>query len=162
MDLFEEWLSRKKESKWVKRALTDSSYKNKSGVSQDTEVNTELATYGDAIIKMCYSELLLDKCNKLSAEIEKYIGDERFVTVIAKHYKILELGLIDYDDSDQKVKKHFEDYSYEKPGKTTGGNKKESPDKRKATVVEAMIGAIYKETKEMDSIIKLLNEWSRF
>ncbi len=41
-------------------------------------------------------------------------------------------------------------------------NKKESPDKFKATAVEAMIGAIYKETNDLKPIIELLDSWRHF
>lgn len=160
MDLFKYWLDKKKESKWVKLALTDGSYREKPDVPQDYPVNTELATYGDAIIKFCYAEILFEKdCRELSEKIKVFITDERFVTVIAKHYEILKPGLIDYDDDDPNIKKHFSDYSYEKPRKTAGKVKKKSPDKRKATVVEAMIGAIYKETHDLEEITKLLDAW---
>lgn len=53
-------------------------------------------------------------------------------------------------------------YNYEKPSKTCGGNKKDSSDKFKATAVEAMIGAILKETNDMNSIIELLRTWKDF
>ena len=162
MDLFEKWLDKKAGSEWVKRALTDVSYTTKSGVPKNTPTNFELATYGDAIIKFCYAEIFLDNCEKLSTKIEDYIGDKRFVTVIAKHYELLKPGRIDYDDTNLNMVKVFSDYSYEEPRETSGGNKKESPDKRKATVVEAMIGAIHKETHDLEAIKKLLNDWVNY
>lgn len=58
MDLFEEYLA-KQDNEYVKQALTDKSYKSycsrgiKGGNGQcNVEVNTNMATYGDAIIKM--------------------------------------------------------------------------------------------------------------
>ena len=152
MDIFEEWLNRREASKWVKRALTDKSYKNIEHDLPDENTNAELATYGDAIIKMCYAKILLDQCEKLSVEIEKYISDERLATVIAKHYK-----LNDYlycDDKDPSIIEHLKNYQYQKR------SNKNNPDKIKATAVEAMIGAIFEETNhDLDGMIKLLDSW---
>lgn len=161
MDLFEEYLNKKETSKWVKRALTDKSYKNINHDLKDSDTNKELATYGDKIISHCYAEILLDNCDQLSIEIEKYIGDERFVTVIAKHYHLIENKYISVDENDPNIVNHFS-YEYQKPKKTSGGNKKESPDKFKATAVEAMIGAIYKEINDLKPIIELLDSWRNF
>lgn len=161
MDLFEEYLNKKETSKWVKRALTDTSYKNVDHSLTDNDINKELATYGDKIISHCYAEILLDNCEQLSKEIEKYIGDERFVTVIAKHYHLIENKYISVDENDPNIVNHL-NYGYQKPKKTPGGNKKESPDKFKATAVEAMIGAIYKEINDLTHIIELLDSWIKF
>lgn len=161
MDLFEYWLDKKEGSTWVKRALTDSTYMNKPKASHERKTNTELATLGDAVIKLCYADLFLDKCEQLSATIDPFIRDEWFVTVVAKHYKILERkDLIDYNDSSPTAAKCFSDYNYRKPKETSGHNKKESPDKPKATVIEAMIGAIYRETQDLGSIKTLLKTWT--
>ena len=161
IDLFEEYLNKKETSCWVKRALTDKSYKNIDHNLADKDINFELATYGDSIIKYCYAEILLDKYDQLSKEIEKYIGDERFVTIIAKHYHLIENKYISVDVNDSNMGNHL-NYNYEKPKKTLGKNKKESPDKFKATAVEAMIGAIYKEIKDLKPIIELLDSWRNF
>ena len=162
MDLFEYWLDKKGESTWVKRALTDSTYMNKPKASHERPINTELATLGDAVIKFCYADLFLDKCQKLSATIDPFLRDEWFVTVIAKHYKILTDGLIEYNVLSPEAVECFSSYNYRKPKKTTGDHKKDSPDKPKATVIEAMIGAIYKETQDLMAIIKLLDTWRQF
>ncbi|MDE5540135.1 MAG: hypothetical protein K2J20_06600 [Bacilli bacterium] len=157
MDLFEEWLRKKDESEQVQRALTAQSYKNVDHSLVDKDTAFELATYGDALIKFCYAEIFLDKCAQLSKNIEDYVTDERWVSVIAKHYSLLDF--IRYDKNDKSIKK---DYAYIKPKKTRSGkNKKESPYKFIATAVEAMIGAIYLETKDLNAITKLLMSWTR-
>lgn len=74
------------------------------------------------------------------------------------------LKYINYDDNDNKIK---QDYDYKIPSKTSSGkNKKSSPHKYIATAVEAMIGAIYLETKEetkaLDKISELLLQWKEF
>lgn len=161
MDLFEEYLSKKdleKEPNWIKRALRDNSLKNiKTGFTKK-EVNKELATYGDALLKFCYACLLLDNYEdkkSLSKAIEKYISDEILVTVIAKKYKII--NFIDYDKDDVEFNKKIKfGYKYIKAEKTKGGNKKTSPSKYLATAVEAMIGAIYKEKENFENAIKAI------
>lgn len=158
MDLFEEYLKKKKTSEFVKRALTAESYKKKHQSLENKDVAPDLATLGDAIIKLCYTKYFLDKVEQLSKEVEKYVTDERFVTVIARHYDLLKY--INYDDNDNKIK---QDYDYKIPGKTSSGkNKKTSPHKYIATAVEAMIGAIYLETKALDKISELLLKWKEF
>lgn len=157
MDLFEEYLE-KKDNENVKRALTAKSYKKEYPSLKNKDVAPDLATLGDAIIKLCYTKYFLDKVKQLSKEVEKYVTDERFVTVIARHYDLLKH--IYYYKDDDKIK---QDYDYNKPGKTSSGkNKKSSPHKYIATAVEAMIGAIYLETKDLDKISELLLQWKEF
>lgn len=157
MDLFEEYLE-KKDNENVKRALTAKSYKKEQPSLKNKDVAPDLATLGDAIIKLCYTKYFLDKVKQLSKEVEKYVTDERFVTVIARHYDLLKH--IYYYKDDDKIK---QDYDYNKLGKTSSGkNKKSSPHKYIATAVEAMIAAIYLETKDLDKISELLLQWKEF
>lgn len=156
MDLFEEYLE-KKDNENVKRALTAKSYKKEYSSLKNKDVAPDLATLGDAIIKLCYTKYFLDKVKQLSKEVEKYVTDERFVTVIARHYDLLKY--IDYDKDDDNIS---QDYDYNKPGKTSGKNKKTSSYKYIATAVEAMIGAIYLETNDLDKISELLLKWKEF
>ncbi len=151
-DLFEVWLNKKEDSKWVARALTDSSYKNVNHELKDIEINAELATFGDAIIKMCLSELLLDNVKNITEDKKNYESDKFFVEIIAKHYDILKF--IDYDINDEKKPK---DYIYGDSRK-----KNNNPHKYIATAVEAMIGAIFKETNDLKPIIELLDSWRQF
>lgn len=161
MDLFEEYLNKKKTSKWVKRALTDpsfNSYRSK-GVRKNNPNyeelhkplpdNLDLALLGDAIIKFVYSDILLDTVNQLTEEKKKYESDKVFVEQIAKHYDLI--NYIDFDREDSKIP---HDYNYEE---SKGVNS--NPHKYIATAVEAMIGAIYKETNELKSIHELLISW---
>ena len=161
MDLFEEWLGKKGTSSWVKRALTDPSYNNyrsREVGKEDPEycekhkplpVNTDLATYGDALIKFAYSELMLDEEKELSVARSKVESDEYFVKVVARHYDLLK-----YIDRDSKDRLMPHDYDYEK-------RKGDNPRKYIATAVEAMIGAIYKETNDLEAIIQLLDSWRK-
>ncbi|QOS39627.1 hypothetical protein DYE49_03795 [Treponema rectale] len=177
MDLFEEYLSKHEESEWVKRALTDRSYKKESQEKKGKtlpkdETNEDLATYGDAVIKLGYLDIMLDKEEQLSEAKKKYESDEFFVTVIAKHYRLLDHILT--DSSDEMI---VRDYDYEPKdnpeGKADPEEKNDSKEKKEpkksnarnphkyiATAVEAMIGAIYiEEGKKLKPIIELLREW---
>lgn len=156
LDLFEEWLYEKENNRLIKRALTAVSFKNVNHNLSDSDTGFELATYGDALIKFCYASHFLDNCEKLSKEIEKYVTDEGLVRVIAKHYSLL--NYINYDKNDELIKS---DYEYVDKGKTIGKNKKESPHKYIADVVEAMIGAIYLEIKDIGAITELLDSWRK-
>lgn len=155
-DLFEEYLS-KNDLPNIKRALTASSRKQMDHTLNNKDVADDLATLGDAVIKLCYAKYFLDKCEKLSQKIEKYITDEVFVTKIANHYELLKN--IAYDKNDKKIPC---DYNYEKPKRTSGKNKKQSRHKYIATAVEAMIGAIYLETKDLKRITELLLTWTKY
>ncbi len=161
MDLFEEYLNRKETSKWIKRALTDSSFNNyrSSGVRKNNPKydelhkplpdNLDLALLGDAIIKFVYSDILLDTVKQLTEEKKKYESDKVFVEKIAKHYNLI--NYIDFDKEDSKIPHN---YNYEE---SKGENN--NPHKYIATAVEAMIAAIYKETEDLTSIKELLKAW---
>ena len=99
----------------------------------------------------CYSEILLDKdeVEQLSVERAELESDKFFVRVIARYY-----DLIKYIDRDKDDSKMPDDYDY---GEHKGNN--HNPHKYIATAVEAMVGAIYKETKDSDSIIEHLKSW---
>jgi dsRNA-specific ribonuclease len=160
MDLFEEYLDKREESIWVKRALMDRSYKkeyqkNKGKTLPKDKTNEDLATYGDAVIKLGYVEILFDTPGiQLTEEKKQYESDEFFVTVIAKHYKLLNYIRIDSSDSKIAI-----DYVYNKKKEPKKSNTR-NPHKYIATAVEAMIGAIYmEEGKKLEPIIELLEEW---
>ena len=160
MDLFEEYLNKKEESSWVKRALTDNSYKKYynelNGKEYPEKTNKDLATLGDAVIKLCYCDLLFDKENDLTIKKSQIESDKYFVTNVAQHYDLLKD--IKTDSKDPQIKR---DYNYDKLLKTSGGNKKRNPHKYIATAVEAMIGAIYKETNDLEKIKELLETWEK-
>lgn len=160
MDLFVEYLKKENSSIQVKRAFTDRSYKkeyqkdNKENYVGQT--NKDLATYGDAIIKLCILDFKLDKTENLTVDKSFIESDENLVRVISKHYNMLEY--IYTDKEDKKIKG---DYDFIKLDKTSGKNRKRSPHKYIATAVEAMIGAIYKEEGKLDKIIELIDSWCK-
>lgn len=176
MDLFEEYLDKREKSTWVKRALTDRSYKKefqKNGEDYQKKTNEDLATYGDAVIKLGYLEILFDTPGiQLTEEKKKYESDEFFVTVIAKHYKLLNYILTDSSDEmivrdydyepkdNPEVKENPEEKNDSKEKKDPKKSNARNPHKYIATAVEAMIGAIYiEEGKKLRPIIELLREW---
>ncbi len=156
MDLFEKYLHEKFKNPWIARALTDKSYKNLYQRIHHEEyqgtVNTDLATYGDAVIKLCYLELLLDKTMLLTIDKSKVESDEYLVDVVAKHYDLVKF--IDFDTND--VNKPI-DYNHKRYQNSNG-----NASKYIATAVEAMIGAIYKSTRDLSEITKLLSTWMSF
>lgn len=163
MDLFEEYLNKKGSSGWVNRALTaDSFNKYRSrGIRKNNPkfkelhtplpTNTDLAVIGDAVITVCYSDLLLDKVEQLTEEKKTLESDKVFVEKIAKHYDLLKY--IDFDKLEPTIP---QDYDY---GETEGDN---NPHKYIATAVEAIIGAMYKRNEKLDSIKELLDSWRNF
>ena len=107
IDIFHKYL--KSEEKYIKIALTDSSYKNyceKHNLSFCDD-NKNLATLGDAIIKFVYAKMLYNECKnkKYSKEIEKYITDEKLVRIASKYYLI---QYIDLDEDDDKISLNYE------------------------------------------------------
>lgn len=152
-DLFEKYLN-EKNCKYIKIALTDSSYNTarSKGVKKNNpnyeelhkplSTNRDLATIGDALMKLIYAKHFYEdeKTNKLSKKIEQYITDKYLVSVVAKHYDILKYLQFDKDNKSMKA-----DYKYENRTRTEGKNKKNNPRKYIATAIEAMIGTIYME-----------------
>lgn len=168
-DKFEKYLN-EKENKKIKLALTDTTAVtlNKNGINKKNEKfedvnsqesNKQLSTLGDSIIKFYLCSYFYEKKENIS-EKKYYETDEFLVSVIAKHYNILDK--LDYDST-----KKPNDYNYIKCGKTSTGKNKKSHNDHKfiATAVEAMIGAIYLINKKgnwFDEISTILKEWMTF
>ena len=156
MDKFLEWLEKNKEH----YALKDSSYKkvlqNKERLANtnDIKINTQLATYGDAVLKLALCRLLWETESKkwetgiesLSDKKMKYETDKILVEIIAKEYKFLD-DVLKYDKNDNKM---AQDYNYD-------------GDRHKfiATAVEACLGAIYLENKSIDVVLEIVNVWKK-
>lgn len=151
-DLFKKYLSKRAKEEKIKIALTAKSYKNVDNSISDNQTNCNLAVIGDAVIKLCYSLILYKKNNgkNITIDKQKYESDEVLVTCIVKKYKLLDY--IYYDSKDEKIPNN---YDYKK-----GKGKNDSLHKYIATVVEAIIGAIYLLEKEkINKIKKLLKSW---
>ena len=145
MDKFLEWIEKNKGH----YAFNDRSYRKvlqneqRSADTKNFKVNTELATYGDAVLSLSLCQILFGE-KQLSVEKAKYESDEILVKVVAKHYSLLEY--INFDREDKQIPK---DYAC-----------KDKDDKYKfiATAVEACLGAIYME-KGMDTALEIVKTW---
>lgn len=152
MDLFEEWIM--KDNELIEYALTDKSYKSVYSKEHHenlpkNKTNFELATYGDAILKMCIMEILYDnKIEKPTEEKKKYESNKALV-LIAEKYDLI-----------KKIKTDGErakSYDYEK-NKSKKGNKC----KYIATCVEALIAAIYINTGNLYELKELVCDWMNY
>ncbi|NCA67312.1 MAG: hypothetical protein EOM87_04520 [Clostridia bacterium] len=147
---FGEYLKNEKQSENIIRALTDRSCKNSNTSLTDKDINRDLATLGDAIIKLRLTYKFLDKVDKLSEHKKQYEEDEFLVTKVAKSY-----GLLEYMRFDKTNVNIIKNYDYNK--KTNNNN----PHKYIATAVEAMIGAIYLDTLNFIDIDNILDKWMK-
>ena len=114
---------------------------------------SELATYGDALLKLAFCKILFDEKDVLNIteEKKKYESDEVLVKVIAKYYKFLEY--IRFDKTDENI---LQNYDYKKPSKKG----KDSPHKYIATAVEALIAALYLDNNEDFSVVvEIAKHW---
>ena len=150
-DKFNEYLKNEKYPT-RERALTASSYKNIDHSLEDADTNSELATYGDALLKLAFCKILFDKgVSNISEEKKKYEPDKVLVEIIARHYGLLKYLM--FDKSDKNIPK---DYDYKEPSKRG----KDSPHKYIATAVEALIAAIYLDNKEdYDLVVNIAESW---
>ncbi len=150
-DVFLDMLTKGRELRWMKRALTDKSYKKveNRNVPGNGTTNADLATYGDALLKFALCSVLLDGSDQLSVSKAHYESDRTLVTVIGKHYDIIQY--LQYDRDDKKIAR---DYNW-----SPGSGNTDRGHKHIATAVEAVLGAIYKERGDMDEIIGIARSW---
>lgn len=150
-DPFSKALSDRDSLQWVGRALTDKSYKKYSNqnVPDNSMTNADLATYGDALLKFVLCGILLGRSEQMSVDKSKYEQDRTLVTVIGKHYRIMDY--LKYDRDNNKI---AVDYNW-----APGSGKKDRSHKHIATAVEAVLGAIYKQHGDMDEIVDIVERW---
>lgn len=151
MDIFEEYIQKNRRNENC-RALTCKSY---GKVYQEKfhkqlkpkQTNFELATYGDALMKFSLCSLLLDKAQKLSKEKEQYEEDKFLIEFVAKHYDLLDY--MNFDRNDINIPQEYVSHETENNNTT----------KYIATTVEAVLGAIFQENRNFDSICELIESW---
>ena len=157
MDKIEELLKDQK-TDLQKQALTDTSYKNIDHSLNDDDTNFELATYGDAVLKLAlckiyreYKENGLRFSENLSDWKKKYESDEVLVRVIAKHYNLL--NFLRYDEKGNRKPEEQKPQDYDHKGK-------DDKDRHKylATAMEASIAAVYLENGE-NEVIEIVKQW---
>lgn len=149
-DVFRNCLERLKDEPLIIRALTDKSYSEveKLNKRDKTRDNFLLATYGDAVLKLAYCEILFDNEN-MTEEKKKYESDEVLVSVIGKNYNILDSIKLNKNDSHMP-----KDYNW-----NANGKHEDKKHKHIATCIEALIGAIYKIDKDMAEIVAIASYW---
>lgn len=158
-DIFSKYLNMENQPDIIERALTDKSYKDiyqkqHHKEMPEEECNFELATYGDAILKMCLMQILIDQVSKPTEVKKKYESDRSLVMFIASKYK-----LNDKIKLSPQVK--INDYNYDSHYKEKENKKKGNKCKYIATCVEAMVAAIYMEEKSLEPLVKLIEEWKK-
>ncbi len=142
--------------KWHTRALTD---KSVQGRRDESVTNVTLATYGDAVLKLALCEILLDRFEELTIEKAKYESDVTLVR-IAKHYDLIRY--LDFDRTDRMIP---QDYNCRRLEPSFGQSKKERIRKHNrqrkyiATAVEAVLGAMYKDHRDIGEIIGVVRGW---
>ena len=148
-DLFAEYLARhSKEETCV--ALVCASYKTVYQRKHrrpliDDRVNTELATYGDALLRFTLTALFLDRVERLSEYIKPFLTDEFLIEHVAKHYGLLDHML--FDRTNPQIKQQYVYYDNDAT-------------KYIATTVEAVLGDIYRETHSMPAIRRIVERWT--
>lgn len=147
-DLFLDCLERLKDHPLMVQALTDRSRNNYLGKYNLSIVpnNVELATYGDAVLKLAFCDVLYG-VDHLTIEKEKYESDKNYVEVIGKRYDILRR--MKYDSEDNYMPK------------TYIMHKRDMNHKRIATCVEAIAAAIFIIDRDIDEIIEIARFWKR-
>ena len=144
IDKFEEYLSDISQPT-RDRALTASSYKNRDHSLKDNDINRELATYGDALLKLALCKILFnEKVENITVKKQDYESDEVLVKVVAQHYDLLKK--IKFDKKDKEIP---QDYEYE-----------DEKHKYIATAVEALLAAYYLDNNEDFSLVEeVVKEW---
>ena len=160
MDKIEELLKDPK-TDLQKQALTDTSYKNIDHSLNDDDTNFELATYGDAVLKLAlckiyreYKENGLRFSENLSDWKKKYESDEVLVQVIAKHYNVLNFLRYDKKGNGKPEEQKPQDYDHK-------GQNDNDRHKYIATAMEACIAAVYIENGE-NEVIEIVKKWIRW
>ena len=151
MDIFEEYLGKRDTNEFVKQALTDSSFNayRCRGIKKENpqfeerhtplKTNFDMATFGDAILKLVLIEHLWNEVSQPTEEKSLLESDMMLVEVIARHYKILDFLQYDTGENDPSGSNHLpQDYDY-----CSSRESNKNPHKYIATCVEALIAAIY-------------------
>ena len=134
----------------MRRALTDDTYKmvwqkeHRSATTlPDSAVNSELATFGDAILKFLLAKKFFVMGVENITECKKnYESDRVLTTVIGRHYDIIRY--LRFDREDKHIPKN---YAY-----------KGDSHKYIATACEAALGAVYLK-HGMRAARTVVDEW---
>lgn len=153
-DKFDEYLKNEEMPNRL-RALTAKSFRNVDHELTGSDVNCELATYGDALLKHALCKILFDaEEENITVEKQRFESDKVLVNVIAKHY-----GLLDYMRFDRNDGNIPQDYNYPtQKEENQKGN--DSPYKYIATAVEALVASFYLDNGEdFGLVIEIAKHW---
>jgi dsRNA-specific ribonuclease len=155
-DAFAEALENREDLSWVRRGLTDESYKkyvndNVPGHSND---NFELATLGDSLLKFTLNLILLDTKPKLTEARKDYETDEVLVRVIGRHYHIVDYMYFDRNDANIA-----RDYGWMPDAEPRKKKNEDPPHKHIATAVEGALGGLYMQHRDFAEIKAIVEKW---
>ncbi|MBQ7314782.1 MAG: hypothetical protein IJW83_02080 [Clostridia bacterium] len=111
----------------------------------DARTNTDLATYGDALLRFSLMGLFLNKEDDLSEHVKPYLTDEFLIEHVARHYHLLDYILFDRDNP--RIPKEYTFYESDRT-------------KYIATTVEAILGAIFLEQGDLKAIFALVESFT--
>ena len=154
MDNFEDYL--KSDSQLLKLALTDPSYRNYVAF-QALSTNESLSTFGDAILRFILAEQIYDEGKGSASERRKIFENNHYlVSVIAKHYSLLDILRYDRNDIHKQA-----GYSWDTSASRSASNRRKSnPQKYIADAMEAVLAAYYLDcNRDIDRIRSLIKEW---
>lgn len=156
MDNFEDYL--KSDSQLLKLALADPSYRNYVAF-QALSTNESLSTFGDVILRFVLAEQIYDEGKGSASERRKIFENNHYlVSVIAKHYSLLDILRYDRNDIHKQA-----GYSWDtSASRSVSNRRKPNPQKYIADAMEAVLAAYYLDcNRDIDRIRLLIKEWER-
>lgn len=155
MTAFDDYLN--SDSKLLERALTDASYRNYVS-NPNLETNDDLATLGDAILRFALSEIIFDEGEQHASVVRQlFENNRRLVTVIAKHYSLLDLMRFDRNDEHKQAGYEWDQFD----SRSSGNNRKNNPQKYIADAMEAVLAAFYLDNgRNMDVTKFVVRYWT--
>ena len=144
------------------RALTDATCRRDGKRLPIEQVNTELATYGDALLKFTLCELFLDRVDKLSVVKQNYESDVALVGV-AERYDLLRF--LHFDRTDRRIPQDYEVRPVPldcPPAEERILRAENERHKYIATAMEAILGAMFRAHADMDEIRATVRSWVEY
>ena len=147
---------------WRTRALTDETCRKDGRRLPMEEINTELATYGDALLKFTLCEFFLDRVNKLTIVKQNYESDVALVGV-ARKYDLLRY--LHFNRHDRRIPQNYDvrpvplDCPPVEERELRMSNERH---KYIATAMEALLGAMYRSHGDFDEIRRTVRGWVEY
>ena len=144
---------------WRTRALTDASCRRDGRRLPMEEVNTELATYGDALLKCTLCEYFLDRVDRLTVVKQNYESDVALVG-IGQMYDLIRY--LHFDRSSSRIPQDYNvrpvplDCPPEEERELRASNERH---KYIATAIEALLGAMFRAHGDLHEIRRTVRIW---